>query len=52
MQGIESVTYFRVVVNHQESLHSHDAVSVLINGPTFNQTSLDPTLFQSLHHTS
>ena len=52
LQGFESVTDFRVVVNHQESLHSHDAVSVLINGPTFNQTSLDPTLFQSLHHSS
>ena len=52
LQGFGSVTDFRVVVNHQESLHSHDAVSVLINGPTFNQTSLDPTLFQSLHHTS
>ena len=52
LQGFESVTDFRVVVNHQESLHSHDAVSVLIDGPTFNQTSLDPTLFQSLHHTS
>ena len=52
LQGFESVTDFRVVVNHQESLHSHDAVSVLIDGPTFNQTSLDPTLFQSLHHIS
>ena len=52
LQGFESVTDFRVVVNHQESLHSHDAVSVLINGPTFNQTSLDPTLFQSLHYAS
>ena len=50
LQALESVTDFRVVVNHQESLHSHDAVSVLVNGPTFNQTSLDPTLFQSLHH--
>ena len=52
LQGFESVTDFRVVVNHQESLHSHDAVSVLIDGPTFNQTSLDPTSFQSLHHIS
>ena len=50
LQALESVTDFRVVVNHQESLHSHDAVSVLVNGPTFNQTSLDPTLFQSLNH--
>ena len=50
LHALESITDFRVVVNHQESLHSHDAVSVLINGPTFNQTSLDPTLFQSLHH--
>ena len=41
---------FRVVASHQESLHSHDAVSVLTEGPTFAATSLDPRLFASLYH--
>ncbi len=41
---------FRVIASHQESLHSHDAVSVLTEGPTFAQESLDPRLFQSLYH--
>ena len=39
---------FRVIASHQESLHSHDAVSILVNGPTFAQDSLDPTTFASL----
>ncbi len=41
---------FRVVASHQESLHSHDAVSVLTEGPTFASVSLDPRLFASLYH--
>jgi GTP cyclohydrolase I len=41
---------FRVIASHQESLHSHDAVSVLTEGPTFAAESLDPRLFQSLFH--
>ena len=41
---------FRVVASHQESLHSHDAVSVLTEGPTFAAESLDPRLFATLHH--
>jgi GTP cyclohydrolase I len=41
---------FRVVASHQESLHSHDAVSLLTEGPTFAQESLDPLLFQTLIH--
>ena len=41
---------FRVVASHQESLHSHDAVSLLTEGPTFEAESLDPRLFQSLIH--
>ena len=41
---------FRVLASHQESLHSHDAVSLLTEGPTFAQESLDPRLFQSLFH--
>jgi GTP cyclohydrolase I len=41
---------FRIVASHQESLHSHDAVSVLTEGPTFASESLDPRLFASLVH--
>lgn len=41
---------FRIVASHQESLHSHDAVSVLTEGPTFAAESLDPRLFASLYH--
>lgn len=41
---------FRIVASHQESLHSHDAVSVLTEGETFAADSLDPRLFQSLFH--
>ncbi len=41
---------YRVVASHQESLHSHDAVSVLTGGPTFAQSSLDPRLFGTLVH--
>ena len=39
---------FRVVASHQESLHSHDAVSVLTQGETFAQVSLDPSIFAGL----
>ena len=41
---------FRVIASHQESLHSHDAVSVLTSGPTFAQASLDPRMFSTLFH--
>jgi GTP cyclohydrolase I len=41
---------FRIVASHQESLHSHDAVSVLTEGETFAATSLDPKLFKTLFH--
>jgi len=41
---------FRIVASHQESLHSHDAVSLLTEGPTFASESLDPQLFATLHH--
>ncbi len=41
---------FRVVASHQESLHSHDAVSVLTEGETFAAESLDPKLFNTLFH--
>jgi GTP cyclohydrolase IB len=41
---------FRVIASHQESLHSHDAISLLTEGETFAVDSLDPRLFQSLIH--
>lgn len=41
---------FRVVASHQESLHSHDAVSVLTEGDTFASDSIDPKLFATLFH--
>ena len=41
---------FRVVASHQESLHSHDAVSILTEGETFRTQSLDPKLFSTLIH--
>lgn len=42
---------FRVLASHQESLHSHDAISVLTEGETFAGASLDPHLFRTLIHT-
>ena len=45
----ERIGDFRVVASHQESLHSHDAVSILTEGPTFVSESIDPRLFASLH---
>ncbi len=50
LQGDARIGDFRVIASHQESLHSHDAVSLLTEGPTFAAQSLDPTLFASLIH--
>ncbi|MGB3243176.1 MAG: GTP cyclohydrolase FolE2 [Sulfitobacter sp.] len=41
---------FRIVASHQESLHSHDAISILTEGPTFEMQSIDPKLFNTLFH--
>ena len=52
-QSLESdrrIGDFRVVASHQESLHSHDAVSILTMGDTFQQKSYDPRLFDTLYH--
>lgn len=49
LRADDRVGDFRVIASHQESLHSHDAVSVLTEGPTFAGDSLDPRLFDSLH---
>ncbi|MDE4131866.1 GTP cyclohydrolase FolE2 [Phaeobacter sp. QD34_3] len=50
LQSDPRIGDFRVVASHQESLHSHDAVSVLTQGSLFSQTSLDPLLFSTLIH--
>ena len=50
LQDDPRIRDFRIVASHQESLHSHDAVSVLTEGPTFAAESLDPRLFASLYH--
>ncbi|MGI9390069.1 MAG: GTP cyclohydrolase FolE2 [Boseongicola sp.] len=50
LHGDDRVGDFRVVASHQESLHSHDAVSVLTEGPTFVAESLGPRYFDSLFH--
>ena len=41
---------FRVIASHQESLHSHDAISILTEGSTFETVSIDPHQFASLVH--
>ncbi|MEM7439312.1 MAG: GTP cyclohydrolase FolE2 [Pseudomonadota bacterium] len=41
---------FRVVASHQESLHSHDAVSILTSGDLFAVDSIDPRFFETLIH--
>ncbi len=50
LQADVRVGDFRIIASHQESLHSHDAVSVLTEGDTFAAQSLDPKLFNSLFH--
>ena len=50
LQADPRIGDFRIVASHQESLHSHDAVSLLTQGPTFAAESLDPKLFTTLFH--
>ena len=50
LEADDRIGDFRVIASHQESLHSHDAVSILTEGPTFEAASLDPRLFSTLHH--
>ncbi|MFK7870971.1 MAG: GTP cyclohydrolase FolE2 [Roseobacter sp.] len=50
LQAEPRVGDFRVIASHQESLHSHDAISILTEGPTFEMESIDPKLFNTLFH--
>ncbi|WP_227267373.1 GTP cyclohydrolase FolE2 [Roseobacter weihaiensis] len=50
LQADVRIADFRIIASHQESLHSHDAVSILVEGETFKAESLDPKLFNTLFH--
>ncbi len=50
LEGDARVSDFRIIASHQESLHSHDAISILTEGPTFEMQSIDPKLFNTLFH--
>ncbi len=50
LQADPRIGDYRVLASHQESLHSHDAVSVLTEGTLFAAESLDPKLFSTLFH--
>ncbi|MGJ5618504.1 GTP cyclohydrolase FolE2, partial [Sulfitobacter sp. MF3-043] len=50
LQAERRVGDFRVIASHQESLHSHDAISILTEGETFEMNSIDPKLFNTLFH--
>ena len=50
LQADDRIADYRVIASHQESLHSHDAVSILTEGDTFAQASLDPRMFDTLFH--
>ena len=50
LQADPRIGDYRVLASHQESLHSHDAVSVLTEGDVFAAQSLDPKLFSTLFH--
>ena len=50
LQADPRIGDFRVIASHQESLHSHDAISILTEGDTFAAQSIDPKLFSTLFH--
>lgn len=50
LSDLPDVGDYRVVASHQESLHSHDAVSVLTKGALFAAETLEPRLFGTLVH--
>ena len=50
IQAMPQVGDFRIIASHQESLHSHDAISILAWGDTFAQDSYDPNTFKTLFH--
>ncbi|MCK0165994.1 GTP cyclohydrolase FolE2 [Jannaschia sp. S6380] len=50
LAAMDGIGDYCVVASHQESLHSHDAVSVLTRGDLFAAETLEPRLFGTLTH--
>ena len=51
LDGHTSIRDFKVVASHQESLHSHDAVSVIVKGiPGGLRAEVEPATFATLIH--
>ena len=50
LKGDDRIGDFRIIASHQESLHSHDAISILTEGSTFETVSIDPYQFSTLVH--
>ena len=50
LKSDERIGDFRIIASHQESLHSHDAISILTEGSTFETVSIDPHQFATLVH--
>ena len=48
LQADPRIGDFRIVASHQESLHSHDAISVLTAGDSFAAPGLEPALFETM----
>ena len=48
LQADPRIGDFRIVASHQESLHSHDAISVLTSGESFAAPGLEPALFETM----
>ena len=46
----DRVIDYRVAASHQESLHSHDAVSVLTGGGAYFSSVIEPHFFSSMIH--
>ena len=52
LQADKRVLDFRVICSHQESLHSHDAVSVILGPESKFSNHVNHELWSSLIHTS
>ena len=50
IMDIPQVADFRVIASHQESLHSHDAVSVLTGSKGYFSSTIEPHIFSSMFH--
>lgn len=44
------ITDYRILASHQESLHNHDAVSLIIGQNRYFSSGIEPHLFSSMFH--